>query len=164
LQGLFFGTTSIPGTAATDTDVPGTVAALSVKSVHGANKLNEVQYQFSSNRIGSQKADDVRNTRSEFAVTIPEVFPENLNDIIPIVDVTGLGLLGANQLFRIQYLNHTFTDNFTWQRGEHSMKFGGLVTFEQKNENAASVSQGRFTFVATGGGPTAFQSFLRGNA
>ena len=37
------------------------------------------------------------------------------------------------------------------------------MTFEQKNENAASVSQGRFMFVATAGGPSAFQSFLRGN-
>ena len=59
---------------------------------------------------------------SEFGVTIPEVFPENINDLIPIVDVTGLGLLGANQLFRIQYLNHTFTDNFSWQRGSHALQ------------------------------------------
>jgi hypothetical protein len=163
LQGLFFGTTSIPSTAATDTDVPGTVGAFTVKSVLGANRLNEVQYQFSSNKIGSTPADDVRNKRSEFGVTIPEVFSENINELIPIVDITGLGMLGANQLFRIQYLNHTFTDNFSWQRGSHSLKFGGLVTFEQKNENAASVSQGRFTFVATAGGASAFQSFLRGN-
>ena len=164
LQGLFFGTTSMPGTAATDTDVPGSVAAFVVKSILGNNRLNEAQYQFSSNRIGSAKAEDVRNTRAEFGVTIPEVFPENVNDIIPIIDVAGLGLLGANQLFRIQYLNHTFTDNFSWQRGDHALKFGGLMTFEQKNENAASVSHGRFSFVATANGPSAFQSFLRGNA
>ncbi|HEX8028069.1 MAG TPA: hypothetical protein VF491_06390, partial [Vicinamibacterales bacterium] len=84
-------------------------------------------------------------------------------NLIPIIDVAGLSLLGANQLYRIQYLNHTISDNFSWQSGSHAFKFGGLATFEQKNENAASASQGRFSFAATTGGPTAFQSFLRGN-
>jgi hypothetical protein len=43
------------------------------------------------------------------------------------------------------------------------LKFGGLVTFEQKNENAANQTQGNFTFAA-GGGHTAFYNFLSGNA
>ena len=37
------------------------------------------------------------------------------------------------------------------------------MTFEQKNENAANQTQGNFTFGA-GGGRTAFQNFLSGNA
>ena len=36
------------------------------------------------------------------------------------------------------------------------------MTFEQKNENAANVTQGSFSFVA-GGGFSAFQNFVRGN-
>jgi hypothetical protein len=163
LQGLFFGVSSIPGTAATDTSVPGNVAAFGVRSILGGDRLNELQYQFSSNRIASVTPEGVINTRTAFGISVPEVFPENANDIIPIIDVAGLGLLGANQLFRIEYINHTFTDNFSWQRGNHSLKFGGLMTFEQKNENAASPSHGRFTYVATAGGPSAFQSFLSGN-
>ena len=43
------------------------------------------------------------------------------------------------------------------------MKVGGLTTFEQKNENAANVTQGSFAFGA-GGGRTAFYNFLSGNA
>ncbi len=43
------------------------------------------------------------------------------------------------------------------------MKAGGLTTFEQKNENASNQTQGNFAFVA-GGGRTAFQNFLTGNA
>ena len=80
------------------------------------------------------------------------MFPENVNGLIPFVSITGLNTIGANQLFRIQYLNHSFSDNFSWQRGNHAYKFGGLATFEQKNENAASQSQGNFAFVATSGG------------
>ena len=92
------------------------------------------------------------------------MFPENINNLIPVVDVAGLSVSGANRLIRIQYINHTFSDNFSWQRGNHSLKFGGLATFEQKNENATSRSQGTFGFFATANGPSAFQSFLRGNA
>lgn len=162
LGGLFFNT-AIPGIAGTDTNIPGQVAAAGVRSTIGSNKLNELTYHFSSNNIQTTPADGVRNTKAEFGLTTGEVFPENNGNLIPIIDVAGLSLLGANQLYRIQYLNHTVSDNLSWQSGNHSFKFGGLATFEQKNENAASASQGRFTFAATSGGPTAFQSFLRGN-
>jgi hypothetical protein len=163
IGGLFFGTL-IPGVAGTDTGIPGQVAAFGVRSMIGSNKLNELNYHFSSNNITTVPAEGVRNTKTDYGINTREVFPENANDLIPIIEITGLSLLGANQLFRIQYLNHSITDNFSWQRGNHSFKFGGLATFEQKNENAASGTHGRWAFVATTGGPTAFQSFLRGNA
>ncbi len=162
LGGLFFGT-AIPGIAGTNTRVPGQVGAVGLRSIIGSNKLNELNYHFSSNNINTQPAEGVRNTRAEFGITIPEVFPENKTGVIPVIDVTGLSLLGANQLIRIQYLNHSISDNFSWQRGKHAYKMGGLATFEQKNENAASRSQGGFLFAATTGGATAFQNFLRGN-
>jgi hypothetical protein len=163
-QGLFQGTNSIPGVATTDTRVPGQVLAIGARTVIGDNRLNEVNYQFSSNNISSENPDGTRNRRDDFGLSIPEIFPENAGGLVPSVAITDLGTIGAGQLFRIQYLNHTFTDNFTWQRGSHALKFGGLASFEQKNENAASVSQGSFTFVNTANGPTPFQSFLTGNA
>lgn len=163
LGGLFFGT-PIPGVAGTDTRIPGQVAAFGLRSIIGSSKLNELNYHFSSNNITTVPAEGVRNTRSEFAVNIAEVFPENAAGLIPIIGITELSTFGANQLFRIQYLNHSITDNFSWQRGNHAFKLGGLATFEQKNENAASRSHGGFSFVATANGPTAFQSFIRGNA
>src|SRR4029450_8847160 len=130
------------------------------RSIIGGNKLNELNYHFSSNNITTLPADGVKNTKAAYSVTIPEVFPENAAGLIPFIDVAGLSLFGANQLFRIQYLNHSITDNFSWQRGKHAYKMGGLATFEQKKENAASRSQGTFGFLATTGGPSAFQSFM----
>lgn len=162
LGGLFFNT-PIPGVAGTDTRVPGQVAAFGLRSIIGGNKLNELNYHFSGNNIQTQPAEGVRNTRSDFGVTIPEVFPDNARGLIPVINVAGLSTLGANQLIRIQYINHSITNNFSWQRGGHAVKLGGLATFEQKNENAASRSQGGFSFVASTGGATAFQNFLRGN-
>ena len=161
LQGLF--ASFMPGVGTTDTTVPGQVASFGVKTVMGNSRLNEFQYQFSSNRIGSVNPDGTKNTRSDYSLNIPEVFPENANGLMPVVSVTGLSTIGASQLYRIQYINHTITDNFSWQRGNHSYKFGGMASFEQKNENAASASQGNFAFVATTGGMSAFQAFLSGN-
>ena len=143
LGGLFF-STPIPGVAGTETTVPGQVAAFGVRSIFGSSKLNELNYHFSSNNISTQPSEGVKNTKAAYGISIPEIFPENVGGLIPVVDVAGLSLLGANQLYRIQYLNHSITDNFSWQRGDHAFKFGGLATFEQKNENAASRSQGAF--------------------
>jgi hypothetical protein len=162
--GLFFGAV-VPNVATTDTDVPGQVAALQLRTVIGANKLNEFSYQMSGNKISTSTPEGTRNTRPEFGLTIPELFPENAANRIPRVELTGgvLSTIGANQFIDIEYVNHTFTDNFSWTVGGHSLKGGLLLTFEQKNENATNLTQGNYAFGA-GGGRTAFQNFLTGNA
>jgi hypothetical protein len=163
LGGLFFNT-PVPNVATTDTDVPGVVSSVSVRTIVNDRQLNEVQYHYSGNTIRTTNPDGVRNTRAQLGLDIGEIFPENAAGLMPVVNVEGLSVIGASQRYRIQYLNHTLTDNYSWQRGNHLFKFGGLTSFEQKNENAASRTQGTFSFVTTGGGPTAFQSFLRGNS
>ena len=70
--------------------VPGQVGAFGLRSIIGSNKLNELNYHFSANNISTQPAEGVRNTRADFGVTIPEVFPENVDGLIPVIDVTGL--------------------------------------------------------------------------
>ena len=155
---------AIPNVSTTQTNVPGQVAAGILRSTHGSNRLNELQFQFSSNTISDANLAGDRNLRSSLGLTIPEVFPGNDLGVIPLLAVTGqLNSTGANQLFNIEYRNYSVTDSFTWQRGAHGLKFGGLMTFERKNENAANQTQGNFTF-ATGGGHTAFYNFLSGNA
>src|SRR5438105_3117674 len=160
--GLFLGL-AVPNVATTDTNVPGQVAAAILRSTHGGSKLNELQFQFSSNTIADQNMSGDRNLRSSLGLNIPDVFPGNDLGVMPLVAITGFSTIGANQLFRIEYRNYTFADSFTWQRGAHAIKFGGLTTFEQKNENAANVTQGRFD-IGQGGGHTAFYNFLSGNS
>ncbi len=160
--GLFLGL-AVPNVATTDTNVPGQVAAAILRSIHGSSKLNELQFQFSSNTIADTNQSGDRNLRSSLGLNIPEVFPGNDLGVMPLVTVTGISQIGANQLFNIQYRNYTVSDNFTWQHGSHGVKMGGLVTFERKNENASNVTQGNFGF-GVGGGRTAFYNFLSGNA
>jgi hypothetical protein len=120
--------------------------------------MNELQFQFSSNRISDVNPPGTKNRQSDFGVVLNDFFPGNAAGLIPFVTVTGtLSPVGANQLFTIAYNNYTVTDNFTWQRGAHALKVGGLMTFEQKNENAANQTQGNFVF-GTGGGGMRFRT------
>jgi hypothetical protein len=159
--GLFFNTL-VPDVATTLTDVPGQIFVGQAVTTISSGMLNEFSYQFSSNAISSVYGDNARNKRGDFGLTIPELFPENREGLIPQVTVTGLALIGANQLFDNAYKNHTFVDNLTWQRGNHTWKTGFALGFESKRELSTSVTQGAFTFGA-GGGRTAFQNFLTGN-
>jgi hypothetical protein len=161
-SGLFL-TIQVPNVATTDTNVPGQVASAVLRGVLGASKMNELQFQFSSNRIASQTPQGTRNKQADYGVSLQDFFAGNATGLVPFITITGMSQAGANQLFTIEYNNYTITDNFTWQRGTHALKAGGLTTFEQKNENAANQTHGNFTF-AIGGGRTAFQNFLTGNA
>jgi hypothetical protein len=160
--GLFLGL-AVPNVGTTDTNVPGQVAAGILRSTHGSSRLNEFQFQFSSNRISDINVASDRNLRSALGLNIPDIFPGNDLGVMPLVAITGMSTVGANQLFGIEYNNYTITDSFTWQRGAHGMKVGGLMAYEQKNENAANATQGSFSFGASGG-RTAFYNFLSGNS
>ena len=161
LGGLFLGI-AVPNVATTDTDVPGHIMSAGIKTIFGNNALNEFSIQRSGNVITTSNPDGTKGTRADYGINIPEVFSENNSGRIPTVAISGLSSIASNQLINIEYINTTVTDNYSWQRGNHAFKAGGLATFEQKNENAANVTQGSFSFVA-GGGFSAFQNFLRGN-
>ena len=158
--GLFTGTV-VPNVSITHTGVPGQVAAFELRGTFG-RKLNELKYQFSSNRINTDDDERNVNQRSQLNLSIPELFPENNAGRLPSLAVTGLSTATTIQEFNIEYFNHSITDNLTWQRGNHGYKMGFILSFEQKNENANNNTQGSFSF-GTGGGRTGFQNFITGN-
>ena len=159
--GLFFGT-AIPDVATTLTDVPGQVGVAQVTTTISPRMLNEFSFQFSSNAIDSTYGSNVKNTRSAYGLTIPELYPENREGLIPTIAVSGLSSIGAPQLFHNTYKNYTVGDNLSYQRGNHQLKGGFLFAWEIKNELSGSGTQGSFSFGAAGG-RTAFQNFLTGN-
>ncbi len=161
--GGLFVNTLLPDIATTLTRVPGQVGVLQAVTTISPRLLNEFSFQFSGNAIKSEYGDNARNKRTDYGLTIPELFPENREGLIPTINVTGLSLVAAGQLFDNKYRNFTFTDNVSWQRGDHTFKGGFVVAIEKKDELAATATQGTFVYAA-GGGLTAFQNFLRGNA
>ena len=163
--GLFFGA-SLPNLATTDTNVPGQVLAISLTSSFGPNIVNEVSFNFSSNAIATTLAG--KWSRGSINIPNTELFPENNSNLPPTLIIGALAL-GAGQLYNIHYINYNPKDNVTWVHGAHTFKFGGDISWEQKNENAANESQGRFTFngVQTRSGATGgigFADFLLSRA
>ena len=162
--GLFFGT-AVPNVGTTLTDVPGHVFVAQLTTTIRPTLLNELSLQFSGNAIKSVYGEGVTNRRDQFDLAVPELFDENRNALIPTISIAAPGpsLAGAPQLFDNAYRNYTVSNNLSWQRGDHSLKGGLLLAFEQKDEASGNETQGRFVFGA-GGGRTGFQNFLRGNA
>ncbi len=169
LGGLFFGI-SLPDIATTDTSVPGEVLAVSLTSTFGPNLVNEFSFNFSGNAITTDLIGQY--TSANVPVAAGEIFSQNNSNLPPTLTFTGFATftIGANQLFDIRYKNINPKDNVTWVRGAHTIKFGGEISFEQKNENAANETQGRFGFtglqtrragIASG---NAFADFLLGRA
>ena len=147
-SGLFT-TNILPNIGTTETSVPGRVLAISLTSVFSPRLVNEATYNYSSNRINSRVVG--RNRRSDYpgSEAIPQVFPENNINAIPSLTVTGLTTINSLQGFDIRYGNHAIRDNLTWTRGNHTLKFGGEISFEGKDENANNLTQGSFAFNGT---------------
>jgi outer membrane receptor protein involved in Fe transport len=163
--GLFFGA-ALPNIATTNTDVPGQVLAISLASSFGPNILNEFSFNFSANAITTEHIGQY--TKANVQINNRELFPENRSNLPPTISA-GAIFLGAGQLFDINYKNFNPRDNLTWVRGAHTIKFGADVSFEHKNENSASETQGRFTFTGLqtrrgAGTGIAFADFLLGRA
>lgn len=148
-SGGLFTNSGLPNIATTDTRVPGRVLAISLTDVLSSRLVNEVTYNYSSNRIDSRLVGRGRRSDYPGSDAIPQVFSENNNNAIPSLTVTGLTTVGSLQGFDIRYNNHAIRDNLTWTQGNHTFKFGGELTFESKDENANNVTQGSFTFDGT---------------
>jgi hypothetical protein len=176
--GLFTGIV-LPNIATTSTKVPGKVLAIAYTGLFSSNVVNEFQFNYSGNEIASRLIGRGRRSDYANAENIAEVFPENNSNVIPSITGTGFSTIGALQGFSIEYASTGFRDTLTWTKGNHIFKFGGEMTWEIKNENAGSSSQGSFGFSSvqtrgsvgntpiTGTGIVtghAFASFLLGRA
>ncbi|HEV2864713.1 MAG TPA: TonB-dependent receptor [Pyrinomonadaceae bacterium] len=156
-------TVNLPGVSTTDTRVPGHVLALSLASVFSPTLVNEATYNYSGTLIGSRPTG--RGFRSDYpgADKIPERFPENNAGAIPTINISTFGAVAyGHQGFRILTRIHAIRDVVTWTNGNHTFKFGGEFSHEQKAENANNLSQGGFTFSGNQtAGPTALGGTTR---
>jgi hypothetical protein len=166
LGGLFFGAT-IPDVATTSTIVPGEVMAITLTSSFGPTIVNEAAFTFSGNKITTTLLG--RYNGVDVKVANAEIFSQNNSGLPPVLNITGQPTIGSGQLFDVKYQNWNPKDNLTIIHGNHTFKFGGEVSFELKNENAANATQGTygFTGVQTRGSITSgigLADFLLGRA
>jgi hypothetical protein len=148
--GGLFANTNLPNVTTTDTRIPGMTLAISLTDVLSPTIVNEVTYNFSSNLIGSQVVGRSRESDFPAAAGIPEVFPENNAGVIPQITFTSaVANINTLQGFNIVYKNQVVRDVLTWVRGNHTLRFGGEVSWEKKDENANNITQGAFSFAGT---------------
>ncbi len=143
LGGLFFNAT-IPNVATTSTTVPGQVLAISLSSTFGPNIVNEAVFTFSGNKINTTLLGQYNGV--DVNVPHTEIFSQNNSELPPILNITGQPTIGSGQLFDIQYKNWNPKDNVTIIYNAHTIKFGGDVSWESKDENAANATQGTYGF------------------
>jgi Carboxypeptidase regulatory-like domain/TonB-dependent Receptor Plug Domain len=147
--GLFNGIL-LPNVATTNTKVPGQLLAISMTNILSSSMTNEVAYNFSQNFISTDLVG--RGRLSDYGLAIGaglgQAFPENGNNAIPSISIPGITFAGSTQGYGIRYRSQVVRDNFTYVRGQHTMKFGAEIAFESKNENASNNTQGQFTFDA----------------
>ena len=145
--GLFFNE-PFPDVATTDTTVPGDVLAISLTSSFGPRIVNEAVFTFSGNKITT---DLLGGYNGSVSVPNSELFPENNSKLPPVIDITGVAsttvpTIGSGQLFDVKYRNWNPKDNLTIIFGQHTVKMGFDISWESKDENAASLTQGRYGF------------------
>ncbi len=79
----------------------------------------------------------------------------------PALSFSGNVSLAGYGLYHERNLNIGINENLIWIKGRHALKFGGVLTRYNKNENLNYPSQfGNFTFVGTGA-PTGTSSFTQ---
>lgn len=105
--------------------------------------VNVFTYGFSRNAITQYP---IPSAVSRSGLNIPEVFPGNLYDALPIVSLTGYGNVGVGGLTNNSNNVFEWKDDLTHISGSHSLKFGFDFLRIQKFSFAQTNTEGTFTF------------------
>ena len=115
--------------------------------VIGSNKVNE--FKFGMNYFNSRNIQQrafQRNVVGELG--LQGISQDPLFWGIPVFQITGFANVGeCNDCPFVNYnTTFQFTDNFSWTKGKHSLKFGGEFRRLRYNQIGAVVPRGRFSW------------------
>lgn len=106
--------------------------------------LNEVTFGASLNRIVNAVHPEARRFSG---LNIPEVFPQNFNNVIPNISLAnGFSSIGVTDQLNNANPVYTWRDDFSFQRSNHSFKTGFEVIRGQKFSTSYTNMQGTFNF------------------
>lgn len=169
--GEIFGTNNaaFPGVADTKTNIPGRNLVAEWNWIASPTLVNNVAFNYSRGAIVSEITG--RASRRAAGVNIPEIFPENPAGVLPGISFGSGGYGGFNFFgpYDNNYGSYRVKDTLSLVRGRHAIKMGVLLSWEFKNENAASGTNGAFVFPGTSSATytstgDAFADFLLGRA
>jgi hypothetical protein len=113
--------------------------------VFSSSLVNDVRAGYSENRM-NQRSPAARSLIEEFGFKGIPVQPELTG--LPNVDITGFGGLGdrASLPFRPTAQLVQISDNVSWTRGPHVVRFGGDARFKRNTMDNLSAAGGDFVF------------------
>jgi hypothetical protein len=127
-------------------------------------------HEFSLNLVrNDQRLLQTGELYQRTGLTMPELFPVNRGGRAPnITTLTGYslgtGLFGTNYPTNLVGNYYTLKDNWTWNRGTHTVKAGVYLGHFRKAEETRTADAGSFTFAdnQTGGTGVALANLLLG--
>jgi Carboxypeptidase regulatory-like domain len=144
----------IPGISTTRATRPGKNLVVNLTSILSPALLNETSFTYAGREITRKPVLDFTD-RTTMGLTIPELFPENDGNLIPVITLnSGYATLSISRHYLKKLFNLEFTDNLTWTKGKHIFKFGGYYTYGGNRENSSAATNGNFSF--TTGSPPGF--------
>jgi carboxypeptidase family protein len=148
----FWGDTPFP-TLSSDWDQPSNSFAVKLSTTLTTTSVNEFQFSRAGNDIFVSTNASGQALNDEIASKFPTVFPRTAGTGLPTV---GWGGQGYPTLWhQAPWQNHEdlwiWKDDYSKVWGSHSLKFGGLISHNIKNEQPAGGS-GLYTVQEDGGG------------
>lgn len=120
--------------------------------------VNDAAFNYSNNRIDITAGGTNPGLLSQVSSAIPTLYPETLKRASQGVPSVNFGVYGGTTTLQAPWTNqldiYSFRDDLSWIKGQHSLKFGGFVGFNSKDEDVNSATGERPTIgaVATGSG------------
>ncbi len=140
-------TTRFPGISATNVSRPGQNVVLNMTNVFSQRLLNELSFTYASRMTDEKPASDFAN-RDKLGIKIPELFPENDGNVIPIITLnSSYATMSVARVYLKKLFNLEMSDNMTFIKGKHQFKFGGIYSFGGNRENPnGPATNGNFGF------------------
>jgi carboxypeptidase family protein len=137
---------NLPGISTTLAQRPGKNLVINLTSILTPSLLNESSATYASRMITRKPVQDFTD-RTNMGLTIPELFPENEGNLIPVITLnSNYAALVVSRAYLKRLFNLEFSNNLTWTKGKHIFKFGGYYTYGGNRENSAAATNGNFTY------------------
>jgi len=142
---------SVPYVGATTSDISGHNIVVNVTNVFSARLLHEFSFNFSNRQI-TMNPDSNVPSRKKLGINIPELFPENVDDIIPIMNLgspytTPYMAINVPRYWLKQLFNLELANVLTKLVGRHMLKTGAYYAYGGNRENpSGGYTNGYFTF------------------
>ena len=153
-SGRFCGVHQVPGFGCAQTFLA-QLYTLTQTHIFSATVVNEARFGYSQLHDAKLSQDTGIDFNKQFGIPgFSQTLP--LNGGVPQTAVTGYATLGGSSGYPQDRFDHTYDmgNNLIWNRGKHTLKFGGEYVVFQVNDLFYSNTRGSYTFTNTSTGPT----------